>query len=111
MQLQFDIDWNLIKRGHLLAEINQLTNKVKQQNLSLRAFRGWKTKRKKLLTNVVSRSFIIIFANITRKVIKNLLYLYCRETEQNPYLKPFRVANGGVLCFYTLGVKRVDREA
>ena len=53
MQLQFDIDWNLIKRGHLLAEINQLTNKVKEQNLSLRAFRGWRTKRKKLLTTVL----------------------------------------------------------
>ena len=45
-RLNFEIDWNLIKRVHLLAEINQLTNKVKEQNLSLRAFKGWATKRK-----------------------------------------------------------------
>lgn len=46
-KLNFDINWDLIKRGQLIAEINQLTNKVKQQNLSLRAYKGWATKRKK----------------------------------------------------------------
>lgn len=51
--LNFDIDWNLIKRTHLLAEIINLTKDskkkdelIKQQNLSLRAYRGWSTKRK-----------------------------------------------------------------
>ncbi len=44
-KLNFEIDWNLIKSTHLQVEIRNLESKLKQANLSLRAYRGWKTKR------------------------------------------------------------------
>ena len=51
MKLNFNIDWDLIKRTHLIKEIDKLKETVKNQNLSLRAYRGRKTKRKNKFGN------------------------------------------------------------
>lgn len=47
MQLTFEIDWNQIKTGHLLADLNRAEKKITKLNNQLRAYRGWKTKRNK----------------------------------------------------------------
>ena len=46
MQLQFEIDWNLIKSTHLLKENIRLNAEIEKLNFRLRAYRGWSTKRK-----------------------------------------------------------------
>ena len=45
MQLQFEIDWNLIKSTHLLKENIRLNAEIEKLNFRLRAYKGWKTKR------------------------------------------------------------------
>lgn len=51
MKLNFEIDWNLIKRGHLLCDLikadkknMELESSLRQANLRLRAYKGWRTK-------------------------------------------------------------------
>ena len=52
--LNFEIDWNLIKSTHLKVEIRNLESKLKQANLSLRAYKGWSTKRVKNSVNKIN---------------------------------------------------------
>ena len=46
MQIRLKFDRQLVIYGHLQADLRLAEEKLKKANNSLRAFRGWKTKRK-----------------------------------------------------------------
>ena len=53
MQTKLNFNRELVIYGHLQADLRLAEEKLKKANNSLRAYRGWKTKRKKLLTTVL----------------------------------------------------------